>query len=133
MTTTYYPGPTPNTVLAIDGKIITVPVGWILVPPGDPALTRRIKAAGEHYAVAERRALRFFHGASGHRRPPWSGFRPISKPSDLPRASSNAKKPTPGEERKSRPNMWRTFTVRSWGSWPFILFTPPSPTSWLVP
>ena len=55
MTTTFSPGPTPNTVRAADGKVLTVPDGWILVPPGDAALTRRIKAAGDHYAVAEKK------------------------------------------------------------------------------
>jgi hypothetical protein len=30
-----------------------VPEGWVLVPPGDAALTRRVKLAGEHWIVAE--------------------------------------------------------------------------------
>jgi len=57
---TFSPGPTPNTVRAADGKVLTVPDGWILVPPGDPALTRRIKAAGDHYAVAEKKGRKVF-------------------------------------------------------------------------
>ena len=57
---TFSPGPTPNTVRADDGKVLTVPDGWILVPPGDPALTRRIKAAGDHYAVAEKKGRKVF-------------------------------------------------------------------------
>jgi hypothetical protein len=56
----FTPGPTPNTVRAADGKVLTVPDGWVLVPPGDPALTRRIKAAGDHYAVSEKRGRKVF-------------------------------------------------------------------------
>lgn len=56
----FTPGPTPNTVRAADGKIVTVPDGWVLVPPGDAALSRRIKAAGDHFAVAEKRGRKLF-------------------------------------------------------------------------
>lgn len=56
----FTPGPTPNTVRAADGKIITIPEGWVLVAPGDSALTRRIKAAGDHFAVAEKRGRKVF-------------------------------------------------------------------------
>jgi uncharacterized protein DUF2293 len=58
--TTFTPGPSPNTVRSADGRVLTVPDGWVLVPPGDPALTRRIKAAGDHYAVAEKKGRRIF-------------------------------------------------------------------------
>jgi hypothetical protein len=58
--TTFTPGPTPNTVRAADGRVLTVPDGWILVPPGDAALTRRIKAAGDHFAVAEKKGRKVF-------------------------------------------------------------------------
>ncbi len=57
---TFTPGPTPNTVRAADGKVLSVPDGWILVPPGDAALTRRIKAAGDHFAVAEKKGRKVF-------------------------------------------------------------------------
>jgi hypothetical protein len=60
MSNLFSPGPSPNTVRAADGKIITVPDGWILVPPGDPTLTRRIKAAVDHYAVAEKKGRKVF-------------------------------------------------------------------------
>jgi len=60
MTTTFSPGPTPNTVRAADGKVLTVPDGWILVPPGDAALTRRIKAADDYFAVAEKKGRKVF-------------------------------------------------------------------------
>ena len=49
----FTPGPTPNSVRSADGKVLTAPDGWILLPPGDAALTRRVKAAGDHWVVAE--------------------------------------------------------------------------------
>lgn len=56
----FSPGPAPNTVRSVDGKILTVPAGWILVPPGDAALTRRVKAAGNHWLVREKKGRRMF-------------------------------------------------------------------------
>ena len=57
---TFTPGPTPNTVCSTDGKVLTSPEGWILFPPGDAALTRRVKAAGEHWIVAEKKGRKVF-------------------------------------------------------------------------
>jgi hypothetical protein len=57
---TFTPGPAPNTVRAPDGAVRTVPEGWVLVPPGDAALTRRIRAAGECWSVAEKRGRKVF-------------------------------------------------------------------------
>src|SRR4051794_9262861 len=57
---TFTPGPTPNTVRAADGKVLTVPDGWTLLPPGDAALTRRVKAAGDHWVVQEKRGRKVF-------------------------------------------------------------------------
>jgi hypothetical protein len=36
---TFIPGPTLNTVRAADGRILTAPEGWVLLPPGDAALS----------------------------------------------------------------------------------------------
>jgi hypothetical protein len=60
MTDTFTSGPAPNTVRAADGKVVTVPDGWVLLPPGDAALTRRVKAAGEHYVVQEQKGRKVF-------------------------------------------------------------------------
>jgi hypothetical protein len=60
MTNAYTPGPAPNTVRAADGRVLTVPDGWVLLPPGDAALTRRVKAAGEHFVVQEKRGRKVF-------------------------------------------------------------------------
>lgn len=57
---TFAPGPSPNTVRAPDGTVRTVPAGWVLVPPGDAALTRRVRAAGESWSVAETRGRKVF-------------------------------------------------------------------------
>ena len=46
---TFAPGPTPNTVRATDGKLLTAPAGWVLLPPGDAALTRRVKVVGHKW------------------------------------------------------------------------------------
>jgi hypothetical protein len=59
----YRPGPTLNTVRSPEGRILTPPADWVLVPPGDPGLTRRVKAAGDHWAVSETKGRKVFsHG-----------------------------------------------------------------------
>jgi len=57
---TFTPGPTPNTVRAAKGTILTAPEGWALLPPGDAALTRRVKEAGEHWVVQEKKGRKTF-------------------------------------------------------------------------
>jgi len=57
---TFLPGPSSNTVRSADGKVLTVPVGWVLLPPGDAALTRRVKAAGDHWIVQEKKGRKVF-------------------------------------------------------------------------
>jgi hypothetical protein len=57
---TYTPGPTPNTVRAADGTVLAAPEGWVLLPPGDAGLTRRVKAAGDHFVVQEKVGRRTF-------------------------------------------------------------------------
>ncbi len=59
----YTPGPTKSTVTAPDGAVLTPPSHWTLLPPGDPGLTRRVKAAGEFWAVQEKKGRKVFsHG-----------------------------------------------------------------------
>lgn len=57
---TFTPGPTPNTIRTADGAVLTIPDGWILLPPGDAALTRRVKAAGDHWIVQEKKGRKVF-------------------------------------------------------------------------
>ncbi len=58
--TTFTPGSTPNTVCAANGQILNAPEGWVLFPPGDAALTRRVKATGDHWVVAEKKGRKDF-------------------------------------------------------------------------
>jgi hypothetical protein len=57
---TFLPGPAPNSVRTLAGQTIPVPAGWILLPPGDAALTRRVKAVGEFWLVQEKVGRRMF-------------------------------------------------------------------------
>jgi hypothetical protein len=57
---TFTPGPTPNTVRAADGRVLIAPKGWLLLPPGGAALTRRVKAAGDHWIVQEKKGRKVF-------------------------------------------------------------------------
>ena len=54
------PGIRDRTVRSATGEVLHVPAEWILVPPGDPALTRRIKAAGPTWTVQEKRGRKIF-------------------------------------------------------------------------
>jgi len=58
--TAYAPGPTPNSVRTAAGPVLAVPKGWVLLPPGDAALTRRVKAAGDHWVVQEKKGRKIF-------------------------------------------------------------------------
>jgi hypothetical protein len=40
--------------------VLTAPDGWVLLLPGDAALTRRVKAAGEHWVVQEKKGRKVF-------------------------------------------------------------------------
>jgi len=54
------PGPSDNTVRSEDGKILSIPLGWKLLAPGDAGLTRRVKAAGPTWTVQEKKGRRTF-------------------------------------------------------------------------
>ena len=56
----HLPGPTATSVRTPDGRVLQVPAGWILLPPGDPGLTRRVKTAGDHWVVQEPRGRKMF-------------------------------------------------------------------------
>jgi hypothetical protein len=60
LNSTFTPGPAPNTVRTADGRVLPVPEGWILLPPGDAALTRRVKEAGNHWIVQETKGRKTF-------------------------------------------------------------------------
>jgi len=88
--TTFSPGPTPNTVRTADGKVLAVPDGWVLLPPGDAALTRRVKAAGDHWVVAEKKGRKVFSKGI------WAAATTI----ETIRADLEAERSTPGFAKK---------------------------------
>ena len=54
------PGPRPGTVLTTTKEILAPPADWSLLLPGDPGLTRRVKAAGPSWTVQEKRGRKTF-------------------------------------------------------------------------
>ncbi|MBL8816494.1 MAG: DUF2293 domain-containing protein [Planctomyces sp.] len=56
----FSPGSVERQVIDSKGVVRDVPRGWILVPPGDAALTRRIKQAGDFWIVQERKGRKVF-------------------------------------------------------------------------
>src|SRR3954468_6547889 len=54
------PGREPGTVRTADGVTLRPPADWTLVPPGDPGLTRRLKAAGPTWTVQEKKGRKAF-------------------------------------------------------------------------
>ena len=59
-TQTVRPAPGRGAVFDAQGRLLQIPHGWELLPPGDAALTRRVKAAGPHWVVVEQRGRRSF-------------------------------------------------------------------------
>jgi len=57
---TVFPGPSSATVRTGTGEVLRVPKDWTLLPPGDAALTRRVKAAGDHWVVQEKVGRKIF-------------------------------------------------------------------------
>lgn len=58
MTKVFLPGRIPNTVCTLTGEIHVIPDDWSLLPPGDAGLTRRVKQAGPHWVLEEKRGHR---------------------------------------------------------------------------
>jgi hypothetical protein len=54
------PGPTDRSVRTQTGDILQPPADWVLLPPGDATLTRRVKAAGPTWTVQEKRGRKTF-------------------------------------------------------------------------
>ena len=54
------PGPQAGTVISAKAEVLTIPAGWELLPPGDAALTRRVKQAGPTWTIQERRGRKIF-------------------------------------------------------------------------
>ncbi|MFT5731493.1 MAG: hypothetical protein ACJAZN_000888 [Planctomycetota bacterium] len=54
------PGATARTVRNEKGETLNVPENWALLPPGDAAATLRVKKAGDHWVVSEKRGRKRF-------------------------------------------------------------------------
>lgn len=54
------PGPHARTVRAADGQVLHAPADWELLPPGDAALTRRVKAAGPTWTIQQKKGRKVF-------------------------------------------------------------------------
>ena len=54
------PGPDGRSVQTADGQVVPVPEGWVLLKPGDPGLTRRVKEAGPSWTVRYKRGNKIF-------------------------------------------------------------------------
>src|SRR5215831_16902028 len=85
----FTPGPTPNTVRAADGRVLTAPEGWALLLPGDAALTRRVKEAGDHWVVQEKKGRKTFS------RRVWAACSQERQAASSGRSTNGAFSPTP--------------------------------------
>ncbi len=54
------PGPQARSVTTEDGKHLQIPPQWDLLPPGDAALSRRVKKEGPCWTVKEKRGRKLF-------------------------------------------------------------------------
>ncbi|KRP37847.1 MAG: hypothetical protein ABS34_00675 [Opitutaceae bacterium BACL24 MAG-120322-bin51] len=54
------PAPKARHVFTIQAELLPVPVGWALLPPGDAALSRRIKHDGPTWTVKEKKGRKEF-------------------------------------------------------------------------
>lgn len=54
------PGPDAGSVRTAQGEVLRPPPDWVLLPPGDATLTRRVKAAGPTWTVQEKRGRKLF-------------------------------------------------------------------------
>ena len=54
------PGPHDRTVRAVAGQSLRAPADWELLPPGDAALARRVKAAGPTWTIQQKQGRKVF-------------------------------------------------------------------------
>jgi len=87
---TVSPAPFPHRVRSVDGTILEPPEGWELLPPGDAALTRRVKKSGPTWTIIEKRGRKSFS------RGVWAPAENIA----AARRALEAKRSTPAYERE---------------------------------
>lgn len=54
------PAPKEGHVIDREGRLIAIPSGWEILPPGDAALSRRIKKDGPHWVMKEKKGRKVF-------------------------------------------------------------------------
>jgi hypothetical protein len=54
------PSSDERSVQLANGQVLQVPTGWELLPPGDAALTRRVKAGGPSWTVQKKKGRKTF-------------------------------------------------------------------------
>lgn len=54
------PGKQPGVVVTLEGTILAIPANWKLLPPGDAALSRRIKKDGPSWIIKEPKGNKMF-------------------------------------------------------------------------
>ena len=54
------PGGKERQVKTEQGELLDVPAGWVLLPPGDAALSRRVKSEGPAWCVKEKKGRKIF-------------------------------------------------------------------------
>lgn len=54
------PGPHARSVRTTSGEVLEPPADWVLVPPGDAGLTRRVKAGGPTWTVQQKKGRKLF-------------------------------------------------------------------------
>ena len=85
-TRTVSPGPDGQSVRTASGDILRIPLGWVLVPPGDAGLTRRIKAAGPTWTVQQKRGRKTFSLGLDEEVARW-GMEVLKSPAHAPTAN----------------------------------------------
>ncbi|MEZ5949084.1 MAG: hypothetical protein R3C12_07700 [Planctomycetaceae bacterium] len=99
----FLPGPSDNTVRTASGQFLTVPTGWILLPPGDAALTRRVKAAGDHWVVQEKKGRKVFSKGVYAPAETIDASEPNWKPNEPPKVTQS-RKAADAKRREKRPS-----------------------------
>lgn len=56
----FAPTPDPRVFKSADGKHVSPPSDWACLPPGDAAITKKVKALGPSWAVLEKRGRKVF-------------------------------------------------------------------------
>ena len=132
-TNIFIPAPTPNSIRSADGRVLTAPEGWVLLPPGDAALTRRVKAVGDHWVIQEKKGRKVFS------RGVWAPAATVERV----RVELEAERATVGYAKRKEADARRRDKAQAgyvedfYGAvvkfWPSIPRMPISPTGWPMP